>query len=128
MTSPVNRARRSYRRAKIESGSDSAADARRGNVATFGARYHAVRAPVIGSRASMQPAVTEPIVDAPPRRRLGFELVIVTVLALAMLLPGVWRYSLVDPWETHYAEVSRRMLADHDWVHTDWQHEGFRSK
>lgn len=76
----------------------------------------------------MQPAVTEPIVDAPPRRRLGFELVIVTVLALAVLLPGVWRYSLVDPWETHYAEVSRKMLANHDWVHTDWQHEGFRSK
>jgi 4-amino-4-deoxy-L-arabinose transferase-like glycosyltransferase len=64
----------------------------------------------------------------PARRRLGFELVIVTALALAVLVPGIWRYSLVDPWETHYAEVSRRMLADNDWVHTDWQHEGFRSK
>jgi 4-amino-4-deoxy-L-arabinose transferase-like glycosyltransferase len=65
---------------------------------------------------------------APPSRRLGLELVIVTILGLAMLLPGVWRYSLVDPWESHYGEVSRRMLQDHDWVHTDWQKEGFRSK
>jgi 4-amino-4-deoxy-L-arabinose transferase-like glycosyltransferase len=74
----------------------------------------------------MEAPVTSP--ETPPRRRLGFELVIVTALAIALLLPGVWRYSLVDPWETHYAEVSRRMLKDHDWVHTDWQHEGFRSK
>src|SRR5258705_2120035 len=65
---------------------------------------------------------------APRRRRLGFELVIVTALATAVLVPGIWSYSLVDPWESHYAEVSRRMLQDHDWVHTDWQHEGFRSK
>ena len=72
-----------------------------------------------------------PVVDAPeppPRRRLGLELAIVTVISLALLVPGLSRYSLVDPWESHYAEVSRRMLADDDWVHTDWQKEGFRSK
>ncbi|MCA9677965.1 MAG: glycosyltransferase family 39 protein [Kofleriaceae bacterium] len=70
---------------------------------------------------------------APPtpprlRRPAAVELVLVTILALAILLPGVWRYSLVDPWETHYGEVARRMLQDHDWVHTSWQNEGFRSK
>jgi 4-amino-4-deoxy-L-arabinose transferase-like glycosyltransferase len=65
----------------------------------------------------------------PPRRlALGYELALVVVVATALLLPGVWRYSLIDPWETHYGEVARRMLADHDWVHTDWQNEGFRSK
>lgn len=63
-----------------------------------------------------------------PRRRLGFEIAIVTVLALALLVPGIWSYSLIDPWETHYGEVARRMLQDHDWVHTQWQDEGFRSK
>jgi len=62
------------------------------------------------------------------RRRLGLELVLVVLVATAVLLPGIWRYSLVDPWETHYGEVARRMLQDHDWVHTDWQNEGFRSK
>ncbi|WP_428266779.1 ArnT family glycosyltransferase [Haliangium sp.] len=56
------------------------------------------------------------------------ELALVTILAMAVLLPGLSSYSLVDPWETHYAEVARRMLQDHDYVHTKWQDEGFRSK
>ncbi len=64
----------------------------------------------------------------PRRRPLGFELVLVAIVSLAVLVPGIWKYSLVDPWETHYGEVGRRMLQDHDWVHTDWQNEGFRSK
>ncbi|MEZ4400522.1 MAG: hypothetical protein R3B06_10915 [Kofleriaceae bacterium] len=62
------------------------------------------------------------------RARLGLELALVVIVATALLLPGIWRYSLVDPWETHYGEVARRMLNDGDWVHTDWQNEGFRSK
>lgn len=57
-----------------------------------------------------------------------FEVFVVTALALALLVPGIWRHSLVDPWETHYAEVARRMLQDDDLVHTKWQNEGFRSK
>lgn len=74
-------------------------------------------------------------VAAPRRRALGLELGLVVLVALAVLVPGIWRYSLVDPWETHYGEVGRMMLQDHDWVHTDWpggmdpkDHEGFRSK
>jgi hypothetical protein len=47
----------------------------------------------------------------PPRKRpLGFELALVVLVALAVLVPGIWSYSLVDPWETHYGEVARRML------------------
>nr|HEX4317304.1 glycosyltransferase family 39 protein [Kofleriaceae bacterium] len=76
--------------------------------------------------------MTGPASAPPPRRPLALEVTLVVVLALAMLVPGIWSYSLVDPWETHYGEVSREMLADHDWVHTDWQGnpdpEGFRSK
>ena len=67
----------------------------------------------------------------PPRRRpLGFELAFVVVISLAVLVPGIWSYSLVDPWETHYGEVGRMMLQNHDWVHTEWpqDNEGFRSK
>lgn len=70
--------------------------------------------------------VSSPI--EPSRSPLRFEIAIVTVLAVALLLPGVWSYSLIDPWETHYGEVARRMLQDRDWVHTQWQDEGFRSK
>jgi 4-amino-4-deoxy-L-arabinose transferase-like glycosyltransferase len=75
--------------------------------------------------------VEPPVLTVPrPRGRLplGYEVAIVVVLACALLIPGIWTYSLVDPWETHYGEVGRRMLQDHDWVHTDWQNEGFRSK
>ncbi|HET6612560.1 MAG TPA: glycosyltransferase family 39 protein, partial [Kofleriaceae bacterium] len=66
-----------------------------------------------------------------PRRRLPItpvEIALVTLMAAAVLIPGIWSYQLVDPWETHYGEVSRRMLADDDWVHLHWQDESFRSK
>jgi 4-amino-4-deoxy-L-arabinose transferase-like glycosyltransferase len=71
------------------------------------------------------------------RRPLGFELALVVLVAAAVLVPGIWRYSLVDPWETHYGEVGRMMLQNHDLVHTEWpgtatgdrgDNEGFRSK
>jgi 4-amino-4-deoxy-L-arabinose transferase-like glycosyltransferase len=69
-------------------------------------------------------------VVAPRRRPLGFELAFVVVVSLAVLVPGIGSYSLVDPWETHYGEVARMMRQNHDWVHTEWpqEGEGFRSK
>jgi 4-amino-4-deoxy-L-arabinose transferase-like glycosyltransferase len=72
--------------------------------------------------APLAPAARRP---GPPR---GFEILLVILVAAALLLPGIWRYSLVDPWETHYGEVARRMKQDQDWVHLNWQNEGFRSK
>ena len=57
-----------------------------------------------------------------------YELVVVTLISLAILLAGLWAYQLIDPWETHYGEVARRMLQDDDWVHLKWQNEVFRSK
>ena len=66
--------------------------------------------------------------DRPLRPFSTFELWVVAILCLAFLLPGIWSYTLVDPWETHYGEVAVRMLKDHEWIHTSWQHEGFRSK
>ena len=70
------------------------------------------------------------------RRVLGLELALVILISAAVLLPGISRYSLVDPWETHYSEVARMMRQSHDWVHTQWPgvsddgspNEGFRSK
>lgn len=69
-------------------------------------------------------------VVSPRRRPLGFELMFVVLIAAAVMVPGIWRYSLVDPWETHYGEVARMMLQNNDWVHTEWpqDNEGFRSK
>ena len=76
-------------------------------------------------------------VVSPRRRPLGFELMFVVLIAAAVYIPGIWRYSLVDPWETHYGEVAREMLENNDWVHTEWRgtmsgdpkdNEGFRSK
>jgi 4-amino-4-deoxy-L-arabinose transferase-like glycosyltransferase len=74
---------------------------------------------------------------APRRRPIRFELVLVVLVSLAVLVPGIWSYSLVDPWETHYGEVAREMRESHDYVHTTWRgtidgnpgdNEGFRSK
>jgi 4-amino-4-deoxy-L-arabinose transferase-like glycosyltransferase len=57
-----------------------------------------------------------------------YELAAVVFISLALLLTGLWAHQLIDPWETHYGEVARRMLQDDDWVHLKWQHEAFRSK
>ena len=77
-----------------------------------------------------EPTATPLAPFTPPPRALprAFEVALVVLVATALLLPGIWRYSLVDPWETHYGEVARRIKQDHDWVHMDWQNEGFRSK
>jgi 4-amino-4-deoxy-L-arabinose transferase-like glycosyltransferase len=69
------------------------------------------------------------------RHGLGLEILLVVIVSLAVLVPGIWKYSLVDPWETHYGEVGRMMLQNHDLVHMEWpggmtptDNEGFRSK
>ncbi|HEY0250163.1 MAG TPA: glycosyltransferase family 39 protein, partial [Kofleriaceae bacterium] len=75
--------------------------------------------------------------DAGSARRAphGIELLLAFVVSIAVLLPGIQAYSLVDPWETHYGEVARMMLQNHDLVHMEWpggqgptENEGFRSK
>ncbi len=90
---------------------------------------------VVSESASTSP-------PAQPRRGLAarlrrFELALAVLVSLAVLVPGIWSYSLVDPWETHYGEVAREMLQDDDFVQTKWtgcymcepgENEGFRSK
>jgi 4-amino-4-deoxy-L-arabinose transferase-like glycosyltransferase len=73
----------------------------------------------------------EPIVKIPSRPLVVvrvWEVTLVCVLACALYLPRLGAYNLWDPWETHYGEVARRMLADQDWIQTKWQNEPFRSK
>ena len=45
-----------------------------------------------------------------------------------IVLPRLGAVGLWDPWETHYAEVGRQMLARADLVHPYWQSAWFFSK
>lgn len=58
--------------------------------------------------------------DKPFYRREGFWLIAFVTL---VLLPPLGSHSLLDPWETHYGEVSREILARRDWISLWWAHE-----
>ncbi len=71
-------------------------------------------------------AVDERGAERPLTRRHGFWIV---ALAVLTGLPMLGAFSLVDPWETHYAEVAREMIERRDLVSPWWANEGwFRSK
>jgi 4-amino-4-deoxy-L-arabinose transferase-like glycosyltransferase len=56
----------------------------------------------------------------PLGRRHGFWLV---TLATALYLPMLGNHGLIDPWETHYGEVAREILARNDWISLWWAHD-----
>ncbi|HTQ03893.1 MAG TPA: glycosyltransferase family 39 protein [Polyangiaceae bacterium] len=58
----------------------------------------------------------------PLRKRWGFWLFVLNVL---LYVPLLGAYSLSDPWETHYGEVAREMLARDDWISTWWAQENW---
>jgi 4-amino-4-deoxy-L-arabinose transferase-like glycosyltransferase len=60
------------------------------------------------------------------RQRPGFWLL---VLLVTLELPGLGTFGLIDPWEPHYADVAREMLARHDPISMWWGQQGwFMSK
>lgn len=54
--------------------------------------------------------------------RRGFWLSLLNIL---LYVPLLGSYSLSDPWETHYGEVSREMLARDDWISLWWAQDGW---
>ncbi len=60
--------------------------------------------------------------EKPLHERHGFWLLVLTTL---LYLPMLGSYSLSDPWETHYGEVAREMLARDDWISLWWAQDGW---
>ncbi|MGO9837895.1 MAG: ArnT family glycosyltransferase [Polyangiaceae bacterium] len=60
--------------------------------------------------------------DLPLLKRHGFWVV---VAGAALYFPLMGTSSLWDPWETHYGEVSREMLARNDWISLWWAQDGW---
>jgi 4-amino-4-deoxy-L-arabinose transferase-like glycosyltransferase len=58
----------------------------------------------------------------PLYKRHGFWLIVIATL---LYLPLLGSYSLSDPWETHYGEVTREMLARDDWISLWWAQDGW---
>ncbi len=55
-------------------------------------------------------------------KRHGFW---VLVAGAGLYLPTLGIFSLWDPWETHYGEVARGILARDDWVSLWWSYQGW---
>jgi 4-amino-4-deoxy-L-arabinose transferase-like glycosyltransferase len=60
--------------------------------------------------------------DRPLWRRHGFWVV---AASAALYLPFMGSYALWDPWETHYGEVAREILARDDWISLWWAQDGW---
>jgi 4-amino-4-deoxy-L-arabinose transferase-like glycosyltransferase len=54
--------------------------------------------------------------------RHGFWLIAIIAV---MYLPMLGNFALLDPWETHYGEVAREMLARSDWISLWWAQDGW---
>jgi len=49
----------------------------------------------------------------------------VLAATIAVFVPTLGSCSLIDPWETHYGEVAREILARDDWISLWWAQDGW---
>ncbi|HSP19162.1 MAG TPA: glycosyltransferase family 39 protein, partial [Myxococcaceae bacterium] len=81
-----------------------------------------------------QALLGERVVRHPLARRLlaldpELRLVLMSLLVGALVfVPYVGAVGLWDPWESHYGEVAREMMARNDYVHPYWESGWFFSK
>jgi 4-amino-4-deoxy-L-arabinose transferase-like glycosyltransferase len=47
------------------------------------------------------------------------------LVTVALYVPLLGSFSLIDPWETHYGEVAREILARDDWMSLWWAQDGW---
>src|SRR5437870_4053604 len=59
------------------------------------------------------------------KHRTAFE---AAGIAALVFLPFLGSVGLWDPWETHYAEAAREMIARGDLIHPYWESSWFLSK
>ena len=67
-------------------------------------------------------ATDEEAQERPLWKRHGFWVV---VGSGALYFPFMGSFALWDPWETHYGEVAREMLARDDWISLWWAQDGW---
>lgn len=60
--------------------------------------------------------------ERPLLQRHGFWVIAIGAL---LYFPLLGRFSLWDPWETHYGEVAREILSRDDWVSLWWAQDGW---
>ena len=78
----------------------------------------------LGERALRHPLIRRLLAIGAERR-----LVLMSLLVGALVfLPYVGAVGLWDPWESHYGEVAREMMARNDYVHPYWESSWFFSK
>lgn len=79
---------------------------------------------LLGERAWRHPLVRRVLALSPERR-----VVLMSLLVGALVfVPYVGAVGLWDPWESHYGEVAREMMARGDYVHPYWESSWFFSK
>jgi 4-amino-4-deoxy-L-arabinose transferase-like glycosyltransferase len=67
--------------------------------------------------------------SSPIKRLLSHPSLWLLSLAVLLYVPFLGNFGLIDPWETHYGEVSREILARDDWMSLWWAQDGwFNSK
>jgi 4-amino-4-deoxy-L-arabinose transferase-like glycosyltransferase len=72
---------------------------------------------VLGPWAKDELGLSRPLL-----KRHGFWVMVAGAL---LYFPAMGLYSLWDPWETHYGEVAREILARDDWISLWWAQDGW---